>query len=45
MTIIILGGGITSKETLPEQVKERLKNVKTYFNKHKLNILVCGKIV
>jgi len=45
MTILILGGGISSNGKIPDQVKERLQKAKEIFeeSKQKPNILLCGK--
>ena len=44
MTIVVLGGGITKKNNLPEYVKGRLEKSWQVFKKNKeAKILVCGK--
>ncbi len=45
MTIVVLGGGISFKGEIPDQVKKRLQKAKKLFDEgsQKTNILLCGK--
>lgn len=45
MTIVVLGGGISSEGEIPDQSKRRLQKAKEIFKKkkEKPNILLCGK--